>query len=55
MSDIETEVDQNFEAFQRELLTLTAHRGKCFLMRRAKIINFYDTLEEPIQREPQLR
>lgn len=27
MSDIETEVDQNFEAFQRELLTLTAHRA----------------------------
>src|SRR5262245_1433449 len=46
MSKIQKEADENFEAFQRESRNLTAHRGKYFLMRRGKIINFYDTLQD---------
>ena len=46
MSDIQKEVDQNFEAFQRELPNHKARRDKYFLMRHGKIINVYDTLQD---------
>jgi hypothetical protein len=46
MSDIKRESDQNFAAFEKELSKLTAPRGKYFLMRGGKIINFYDTLQD---------
>jgi hypothetical protein len=46
MSDIQRERDQNSKAFQKELPKLKALRGKYFLMKGGKIINFYDTLED---------
>jgi hypothetical protein len=46
MSDIQKERDQNSKAFQKELPKLKALRGKYFLMKGGKIINFYDTLED---------
>lgn len=46
MGDIQRETDENMEAFKRELPNLSAHRGKYFLMRGGKIINYYDTLQD---------
>jgi hypothetical protein len=46
MSDIQKEVDQNYEAFKRESPNHRAHRNKYFLMRHGKIINVYDTLQD---------
>ena len=46
MSDIQKEVDQNFEVFRKELPNLASHHGKYALMRHGKIINFYDTLQD---------
>jgi hypothetical protein len=46
MSDMQTESDQNYKAFQRELPKLKALRGKYFLMRGGKIVNFYDTFQD---------
>lgn len=46
MNDNQKEVDQNFKAFQRELPKLKALRGKYFLMRRGRIVNFYDTFQD---------
>jgi hypothetical protein len=46
MSDIQTESEKNFEALQKELPKLKALRGKYFLMRRGRIVNFYDTFQD---------
>jgi hypothetical protein len=46
MSDIPREDEQNFAAFQRIVPKLKVLRGKYFLMRHGKIINFYDTLDD---------
>jgi hypothetical protein len=46
MSSTKKEDTKSFEAFQKELPKLTALRGKYFLMRQGKIINYYNTLDD---------
>jgi hypothetical protein len=46
MSDIQREVDENCRAFEKMVPRLKALRGKHFLMRHGKIINFYDTYND---------
>jgi hypothetical protein len=45
---LQTEIDRNFDIFQRELPNLTRHEGKFALMRHGDIINFYDTLADAV-------
>ena len=43
MSDIQRqEQDKNIKAFQKMLPKLKALRGKYFLVRRGKIVNYYE-------------
>jgi hypothetical protein len=46
--NIQAEVDNNFEAFQKELPNLSAQRGKYALMRHGEIVNFYDTMNDAV-------
>ena len=46
MSSTKKEDIKSFEAFQKELPKLKALRGKYFLMRQGKIVNYYNTLDD---------
>jgi hypothetical protein len=47
MSNIQEEVDRNYEAFQKELpILITKYRGQYALMKDQKIINFFSTAED---------
>ena len=43
MTTIRSEIDSNFDAFQRQLYaSLAAHRGEFALMRHGQIIDFFE-------------
>lgn len=44
--DIQREVDNNYEAFNKILPNLSNKSGKFALMRTGKIVNFYDTFAD---------
>ena len=46
MGDNQTEVDRNYEEFQRLLPSLKDKEGKFALMKDGHIINFYDTFAD---------
>jgi hypothetical protein len=48
MSDLQAEIDRNFEAFQEELPKLSAYHGKYALLRHGKIVTFYDTIGDAV-------
>jgi hypothetical protein len=48
-SDRQKEIDQNLEFFLKELpQILPAHNGKCALLRRQKIVGYYDTVSDAV-------
>ncbi len=43
MTSIRSEIDANFDAFQRQLYaSLTSHRGEFALLRHGQIIDFFE-------------
>ncbi len=47
MSDIQTEVDRNYEAFSKMLPTLlSTQRDKFALMKEQKVLGYFSTMED---------
>ena len=46
-NNIQTEIDQNFEAFEAQLPSIIkSHRGKFALMHNKEIVSYYSTWED---------
>ena len=47
MSNVNTEIEKNYRAFQKKLpAVIETHRGKFALMNNAEIIDFFDTARD---------